>query len=87
MSGWRDSAACTGTDPDIFFPKNSGSKTWTRAREVCSNCPVSDECLDEAMRLEGEGASVEIRHGMFGGLTPEERKTLDSFRLDLAVAS
>jgi hypothetical protein len=84
---WRDVAVCGGTDPEIFFPRNRGRITWGPARAICSECPVSDQCLEETMKLEGEGASLSVRFGMFGGLTPEERYTLDAFRSDLAVSA
>ena len=40
MSGWRDSAACLGYDPEIFFPKPKDVMAIRKAQEVCSGCPV-----------------------------------------------
>ena len=37
-----------------------------RAKAVCGVCPVSDECLSDAL---GRGES----DGIWGGLTPDER--------------
>jgi hypothetical protein len=41
---------------------------------VClTQCPVSLQCLDYAMRMEA-GASSKTRMGIWGGLTPGKRK-------------
>ena len=40
---WRDSAACRGTDPELFFPER-GSST-REAKEVCRGCVVQQDCL------------------------------------------
>lgn len=44
MSGWRDSAACLGYDPEIFFPKPKDVMAIRKAQEVCSGCPVIKQC-------------------------------------------
>lgn len=44
MSGWRDSAACLGYDPEIFFPKPKDVKAIRKAQEVCSGCQVIEQC-------------------------------------------
>lgn len=66
---WRAAAACLSADPDLFFPVGVGGGTdrqIARARGICANCQVRQECLDSAMR------SGEV-HGIWGGTTPEER--------------
>lgn len=62
---WRLSAACRGVDVEVFFPDSPSG--YAPAKEVCGGCPVADECLDEAL-----GGQVE--HGVWGGLTPAERR-------------
>ncbi len=42
---WRDLASCVGRDTDIFFNENRIKE----AREICDNCPVNGECLDEGI--------------------------------------
>lgn len=75
---WLDHAACAG-DPDLFdlfevaaesYAKDSGPVVGA-ARAVCAECPVSDECLQDA--LESEDRDHQYRWGVRGGLTPRER--------------
>ncbi len=61
---WCDQAACKGAPLSVFFPDDDDYRV---ARQVCGQCPVREPCLDEAQR----GL---IDHGMFGGLTPNERR-------------
>lgn len=67
---WRLEAACRNTDPNIFVPAegaNDGIRVYKTAREFCANCPVTQECLDYAVRMQ-------IKFGMWGGLTPKQRR-------------
>lgn len=69
---WRDFAACRGADPEIFFPislTGPSADAARRAKEVCAGCPVRSACLSFAVRT-GQA------YGIWGGLTPEERRTL-----------
>ena len=68
---WMEEAACAleGIDPEIFFPSSSSSAVVALAKKVCSKCVVRDECLNYA--FEEEDA-----YGIYGGLTPNERKAL-----------
>jgi WhiB family transcriptional regulator, redox-sensing transcriptional regulator len=45
---WRQYAACKGTDPEEFFPLRPGLIPPVVAA-LCGSCPVSRECLDDAM--------------------------------------
>lgn len=63
---WMQDAACTQVDPDMFFP-NPGDHAWD-ARAICMGCPVQGDCLAYALRT-GQ------RDGIWGGLTPGERKS------------
>lgn len=71
---WVDDAACLGMDQKIFFPTQSflgyiqDLKTEA-AKMVCERCPVSDECLDDAIRMRPSDDVAGIR----GGLTADER--------------
>lgn len=80
---WREEAACASVDAELFFPgKDDEEKSaataaaWAVARSVCTECPVRRECLDMAMAYE-TGFGFASRHGMYGGLTPRQRWTLD----------
>lgn len=64
---WRDDAACTEVDPDLFFPDQGGSTQ--QVKRLCGGCPVAAECL--AFALEER-----IQFGIWGGLSTEERKRI-----------
>lgn len=73
---WRDEAACTGMDPDIFHPEdryrarpnynNLELRRIAAARAVCARCPVGDEC-------EAEGEAIGDRLSIRNGKTAQER--------------
>lgn len=73
---WRapPDVACRDEDLRLFF-KADGERPEDRAarvekaKELCSWCPFSRECLDHAMEEERTGG----RYGIRGGLTEEER--------------
>jgi WhiB family redox-sensing transcriptional regulator len=69
---WRKDAACIGVDQEVFFPSDRKftSKTWLGARYYCSICPVREQCLQVALQVDVS----EDRWGMFGGMTPSERR-------------
>ena len=64
---WRSSAACIGMDSNIFFLDYRGN--YRQARAICQACPVRTECLDSEL------AYAET-WGMFGGLSPRERREI-----------
>jgi len=52
VSGWRDSAACLGEDPELFFPiGNTGPAVLQieEAKAVCRRCDVVETCLRWAL--------------------------------------
>ncbi len=78
---WRDEAACLGADPDLFFPDETvrvspkGRLAYDRqvaeAVEVCGRCPVTAECLADALGLGDRDVA-----GIRAGLTAQERVPL-----------
>ena len=73
VEDWMDDAECQFVDdPEIFFPEYS-REDKRRAQRFCYRCPVSDECLEYALR-------ENIQHGIFGGLLPDERRKLQKGR-------
>lgn len=76
-------APCMETDPDLGYPGGEGKRgkaadvAHLEAKALCARCPVQirSECLEVAMKAEG-GAGPTMRHGVFGGRTPEERVAL-----------
>jgi WhiB family transcriptional regulator, redox-sensing transcriptional regulator len=69
---WREHAACRDAEPELFFPVSDmgpGAHQVTRAKAVCAGCPVRPRCLDYAM-------DNALDHGVFGGTTERERRTM-----------
>lgn len=67
---WVERAACRDTDPETFFPpagRTDGSEREAAAKRLCARCPVSRECLREAL-LHEEST------GIWGGLNVRERR-------------
>lgn len=64
---WRDEAACLGLEQELFFPVNNEGHQVLSAKAACAGCPVQQPCLDWALR---NGADF----GIWGGLTPQERR-------------
>ena len=83
---WRNAAACWGTDPDLWFlpdrPQGRRRRRDTRARMriaraklICKECPVREECLDWAI-------TADARFGIWGGLTEHERSRITGKRIE-----
>jgi WhiB family redox-sensing transcriptional regulator len=71
---WRDRAACTGEDPELFFPDGitgSALHQIEEAKAVCRRCPVAETCLQWALES-GQAA------GVWGGMSEDERRALKS---------
>jgi WhiB family transcriptional regulator, redox-sensing transcriptional regulator len=66
---WVRDAACAQTDPEAFFPYGETSTEVRLAKAVCNGCEVRTECLTYALE-------VDEQWGIWGGLTPRERKRL-----------
>lgn len=58
--------------PDIFYPEGPDhvrKYDERTAKSICAACPVRELCLDYALVAKEEW-------GIFGGLTPQERRLL-----------
>ena len=64
---WTDRAACKGQNPDLFFADQGRFDVAANAKRVCATCTTVRECLDYAIR-------TETWHGVWGGMTPDERR-------------
>lgn len=64
---WRSKAACQGWDTNVFFPQRG--HLVAQAKRICADCPVTRECLEWA-------EETSTYHGVFGGLSPNERERL-----------
>ena len=69
---WRNRAACTDADPELFFPASETGLSQTQiweAKQVCHACPVQWTCLAWAV-LHG------MDEGIWGGSTATERRAM-----------
>ena len=67
---WRDRAACRGTNAEDWFDE----RLEARCLRICASCPVRQECLDDAMRVEhGQEA-----WGVRGGRSAASRMLMDA---------
>jgi len=65
---WQQDAECVHHAGEVdFFPARGESVRDAKA--VCAVCSVKDECLDFALRMK-------VAHGVWGGLSERERRTL-----------
>lgn len=70
---WQGDAACRDADPERFYILGPMPAD---VRAICNSCPVQRQCLDFAMRVEGDEASTARRFGVWGGTTAIERARL-----------
>lgn len=71
---WEENTACTGMDPEIFFPATKDWMGERNAKRICNGCSVQEQCLEYAI-VEG------IDLGIWGGKNEHERKRLTNRRL------
>ena len=60
-----DDALCAEVGTEMFFPEKGGSVR--PAKRICGDCPVSAQCLQYAL-------DEHIEWGIWGGLSPQERR-------------
>jgi WhiB family redox-sensing transcriptional regulator len=72
---WQLRAACRGAESHLFFAPNHFERKEEkearemRAKEICEICPVVRPCRDYAI-------AIREPHGIWGGLTELERRTI-----------
>lgn len=69
---WTKQAACLGMDPDLFMPQRGENKKVQKAKKICRNCPVVNECREYGLELSAKYDT----HGIFGGLSKYERAAI-----------
>lgn len=82
QAGWRSLAACRHSDPELFFPISSYGPAQGQLRSaqaVCARCQVREDCLSFALDTGQD-------HGVWGGLSEEERRALRGRRAREASA-
>jgi WhiB family transcriptional regulator, redox-sensing transcriptional regulator len=79
---WWSRAACSTSDPDLFFPVSSSGPALSqvrRAKLICARCEIRQACFDYAL-------DAGPMQGIWGGATEEERRRFrnrnGAFRLD-----
>ena len=75
---WQDRAACRQVPVELFFPP--AEQEADDAKAVCAMCEVRQPCLEFSITA-GE------RFGVWGGLTPQERRSLVAKRRSRARAA
>ena len=74
---WGDDAACRDSEVELFFPDDDGVYTMSSyAKRMCSECPVWEFCLKEALSI-----TAERDFGIFGGTTESERYAMRKGRI------
>ncbi len=72
---WSDLAACRGEESHLFYsPDNAESRDARqrrerRAKQLCANCPVVEECREASL-------AQRESYGIWGGLNEMERRAL-----------
>lgn len=69
---WRSTAACSDTDPSLFFPVGTTGPALEQiaaAKAVCNTCDAKESCLQFAL-------STNQDSGVWGGTSEEERRKL-----------
>ena len=74
-----DGACFRGGNLDWFFPKQGRRADAQKAIDICRGCPVREECFAYSY-------NERIEHGIWGGSTPETRRSLWSDNLNAYVA-
>jgi WhiB family redox-sensing transcriptional regulator len=71
-ASWRESAACSGADTELFFPvglTGPAAADIRAAKAFCERCPVRVRCLAYALDT-GQAA------GIWGGCDENERRLM-----------
>lgn len=80
MERWWERAACRGMPIELFFP-GRGDTSIREALAVCADCPVREECLDDALSHSREGT-----YGIWGGMSERQREYARRDRRRAALA-
>ena len=70
---WRAKAVCANSDTEKFFPHRDGvdaAMAVAKAQLCCAACTVRKDCLEFAL-------NNKLKHGIWGGVTPRNRRGLE----------
>ena len=68
---WRDDALCKDSELDWMITDTNSAREERKA--ICARCPVMTACRAYAILTEQE-------YGIWGGLSPGERRTIRNLR-------
>ena len=74
LGDWTKDAACKGKTK-LFFVTRGDTNTMNRAKAICQNCPVVEECRSYVLYHPE-------RFGIWGGMTEKDRR---HYRLELGI--
>jgi WhiB family redox-sensing transcriptional regulator len=77
---WWDRAVCKASSPSLFFQDEGDASTTNQARRICHTCDARTDCLEYALEF------PEL-HGVWGGLTVQQRRRLRVQRSQTANGS
>lgn len=66
-TNWMATGNCAEAPPDLFFPHDGVGVE--KAKKVCIDCPVLEQCLEYALRNR-------IEHGVWGGCSERQRRRI-----------
>lgn len=87
-----DQAACTDSDPQIFFPdegqtKQERTQLREQAKAVCSGCPVKKQCREQASaRSEKFGVWAGVDRSNNGERKTQTSASRDSASINLTLS-
>lgn len=80
-SNWMATGNCNNHPPAVFFPSDGVGVEI--AKEICSSCPVKEQCLEYAL-------TNRVDHGVWGGTSERQRRRIlkarRAERLETAVS-
>lgn len=76
---WMADGRCVDANPDDFFPEDG--RSTRRAKKLCEQCPVTDDCLAFALNL-----SSHEDFGVWGGTSELERRKIRAGELTVEEA-
>lgn len=84
LPDWRSHAACRGYAAHIDpWDADPGDRVVSpTAAAFCKQCPVRRECLLEGLR--SDKMNGDVAYGVWGGLSPKERRALVRLRYRVA---
>lgn len=76
LGDWALRGACRdpGVPQEIFFPERENDVNISRAKAICSKCPVKRPCLEEALARRSSDDEY-----IWGGTTKQERIRIRAF--------